>query len=182
MPMHWNYMGVVDSYGPKLQVLALFPIISAVILVLFQFLPKLDPNKENYPKFEKAWGVFQFAIIAFFGYIYFLTILVVQNPAVNMATWMMVGLGILFMVLGNYMGKIRKNYFVGIRFPWTIASEEVWNKTHRFGGKMFMLAGLLFLVNAYYGFDGGILLTLIITLALVAPVVYSYLLFRSTRK
>lgn len=112
MPTHWNYKGVVDNYSPKNQAIFMFPGITLFILVLFYFLPKLDPKRENYPKFEKAWEAFQFSLLGFFLYAYILTIMASLDKTINVGGYMMFGIGILFIILGNYMGKIRQNYFV----------------------------------------------------------------------
>ncbi len=177
MPTHWNYMWVADRFSPKTTALYMFPLIAFACLLLFQFLPKLDPKKDNYPKFEKAWEAFQFALLIFFAYAHILAILATLYP-VNMLRYMMFWLGVLFIVLGNYMGKIRRNYFVWIRLPWTIDNEDVWNKTHRFWWKMFMIWGLLFIANGMLNFNQIWVIGLFVGLVLVLPVIYSYLEFR----
>ena len=177
MPIHWNYMWVADNFASKEKAIFIFPWIAFILLLLLQILPKLDPKKENYPKFEKAWEAFQFALLIFFLYAYSLTIFATLYT-INMWQYMMFWLWILFMVLGNYMWKIRRNYFVGIRLPWTIDNEDVWNKTHRLWWKMFMLAGFLFLVNAFLNFNPAMVIIPIIFLILFFPIVYSYIIFK----
>lgn len=103
------------------------------MVILFQFLPKMDPKRENYPKFEKTWEIFQFSLLIFFAYAYFITIFAALDPSLNVNKSIMLGIGALFVIIGNYMGKIRKNYFIGFRLPWTLDNEEAWNKTHRLG-------------------------------------------------
>ena len=109
------------------------------MIVLFWFLPKLDPKKENYEKFGKAWEVFQFAIIGFTAYIHIISLIMAMHPEYSMSPFMFGGLGVFFIILGNFMGKIRRNYFVGIKTPWTIDNEEVWNKTTRLSGWLWVL-------------------------------------------
>jgi uncharacterized membrane protein len=87
------------------------------------------------------------------------------------------GVGLLFIVLGNYMGKVRKNFFIGIRTPWTLASDEVWSRTHRLGGRVFVLIGFFMFLNAFVRFPAQLLIWSIVVVALV-PVVYSYVLYR----
>ncbi|NDK08777.1 DUF1648 domain-containing protein, partial [Candidatus Gracilibacteria bacterium] len=181
VPIHWDFEGKPDRMGSKLMHLIMFPIISLGLVLLFSFLPKLDPKKENYDKFGTAWEIFQFSILGFFFYIYLVSIFIILNPEYNISTFMMAGVGVLFIVLGNYMGKIRQNYFVGIKLPWTLANEEVWNKTHRFGGKMFMLAGLMFIVNAYFLRQVVGVFVVAISLAVIAPIVYAYLVFKKIK-
>ncbi len=82
-----------------------------------------------------------------------------------------------FIVLGNYLGKVRKNFFIGIRTPWTLASDEVWNRTHRLGGWIFVLIGFFMFLNAFIRFSEGWLIGSIVVVALI-PIVYSYVLYR----
>jgi uncharacterized membrane protein len=182
MPIHWNMAGTADSFAPKAQALFIFPGIALAMLALFQFLPKIDPKKENYPKFEKTWEIIQFALLVFFAYVYGLVIWASLDPGMNMNRYAMLGIGTLFVILGNYMGKIRRNYFVGYKLPWTIDNDEVWNKTHRLGGKMFMLGGAAFIANAFLNLYLAAMTVVIVGVILVVPVVYSYVIFRKIRK
>ena len=109
-------------------------------------LPSLDPNKENYPKFAKTWETFQFAFLIFFGYTYIVSLCAALYPTIHVGTYIQSGIGVLFIILGNSLGKIRRNYFIGFKLPWTLSNDDIWNKTHRLGGKMFMLAGVIFLI------------------------------------
>ena len=182
MPIHWNMLGVADNFAPKSQAIYIFPGVVLFMLILFQFLPKIDPKRENYPKFEKTWEIFQFSILIFFAYMYVIIILAAMDPGINVNKYIMLWIGTLFVILGNYMGKIRKNYFVGFRLPWTIDNEEVWNKTHRLGWKMFMIGGLIFIANAFLNLYLIGMTILIISIILIIPIVYSYTIFRKLKK
>jgi len=179
VPTHWWIDGKPDQMWGKLGFIVMFPLMSLWLTLLFSFLPKLDPKKENYPKFEKSWEVFQFTILWFFAYIYSVSIYASLNSNVNMNQYMMIWMWLMFIILGNYMGKIRQNYFVGIKLPWTLANEEVWNKTHRLWGKMFMLAWLVFLANTFLLINTAWILWVLVTAILVVPVVYSYYIFKN---
>ncbi len=181
VPIHWDFEGKPDRMWSKLMHLLMFPVISLWLVLLFAFLPKLDPKKENYDKFWTAWEIFQFSILGFFFYIYLVSIFIILNPEYNISTFMMAWVWVLFIVLWNYMWKIRQNYFVGIKLPWTLANEEVWNKTHRFGGKMFMLAWFMFIVNAYFLRQVVGVFVVAISLAVIAPIVYAYLVFKKIK-
>jgi uncharacterized membrane protein len=138
----------------------------------------MDPRKERFKQFEKPWEVIQFILVLFFAYMFFVMLYIVVHPGVSMNPFMMMGMGILFVLLGNYMGKIRQNYTVGIRVPWTIDNEEVWNRTHRFGGWCFVFAGLLIMVNAYINWMPWLVFILATVLAGIVPIIYSYIIFR----
>lgn len=177
IPIHWDYRWVANSFAPKEKAVFLLPFFALGMLVLFQFLPKLDPKKDNYPKFAKAWEAFQISILIFFAYAYFLSILVNIYP-LDMQKYLMLGIWLLFVVLWNYMWKIRRNYFVWIRLPWTIENEEVWNKTHRFGWKMFMVSWVLFILDAFLKAKPGLVLIALLILSVFVPLVYSYIIYK----
>jgi uncharacterized membrane protein len=103
----------------------------------------------NYEKFSTTWEIMQYIFLLFFGYIFGVSIYAALHPAFDVAFAIMFGIGILFMILGNFMGKLRQNYFIGYKLPWTLNNEEVWNKTHRFAGKCMMFSGFIFVVNAW---------------------------------
>lgn len=181
VPIHWGFDGKPDRMWSKLMSLIMFPAISLLLVILFYYLPRFDPKKENYAKFWEIWEIFQFSILWFFAYIYFLSIFITLNPEYNMSKFVLFWLWALFLVLWNYMWKIRQNYFVGIKLPWTLANEEVWNKTHRFGWKMFMLAWILFMINAFFLRQTFLISGLAIWAALIAPIVYSYMIFKKIK-
>lgn len=177
LPTHWNFAGEADGFGPKEIYVWLFPGIGLGMLVLFWLLPKLDPKKEKYSKFADVWEIMQTVIVAYFAYMYFVSIYAAIVPDVNVSVYVLTGIGVLFIILGNFMGKIRQNYFIGIKTPWTIANEDVWNKTHRLGGWCFVLAGLIYIFQAFTGIITVWLFGFSIVLALLVPIFYSYAIF-----
>lgn len=180
LPIHWNIHGQVDNYAPKNQAVWMFPLITLAIYILFQFLPRLDPKKDKYKLFQKEWEIIQTAFIIFFGYMQFITFYVTLNKNVNMMPLMFIGLGSLFILLGNYLSKIRQNYFIGIKVPWTLSSEENWNKTHRYASWCFVIAGMLTLVEAYFLWFAPVIIFGSIMLASLLPIIYSYLLYKKS--
>jgi uncharacterized membrane protein len=143
--------GEPDSYGGKFEGLLLLPLIALGIYVLLLVLPRVDPRREHYARFQGAWTVLRTVIVAVFAGVYGVVVLWVKG--VHVDTFVVVGLmiGLLFMVLGNYMGKLRSTWFVGIRTPWTLSSEESWNKTHRLGGRLFFVFGLALAIGVPLG-------------------------------
>jgi len=177
LPTHWNMAGEVDGYGSKEIFVWLFPAIGLAMLILFWLLPKLDPRKEKYQKFAQVWEIMQTVLVGFFTYMYAVTLYAAMVPNVNVSVFVLVGIGVMFLILGNYMGKIRQNYFVGVKTPWTIDNEDVWNKTHRLAGWCFVLAGLLFIFQGLTGWVSGWLFGLAMVLAVVVPIIYSFVIF-----
>lgn len=182
MPKHRNIQGQVDTYWTKLSGVITLPLIVLAMIFLFLFLPKIDPKKANYPKFSKAWEILQFIIIGFMVYIYGVSLFVTLYPQYSINTLMLSWLGVVFILMGNYMGKIRHNFFVWIKTPWTIADETVWNKTHRLSWWLWVFGWLLFFLQAFIlKYIATTFVILLIILVLI-PVLYSYLLFKKDHK
>jgi uncharacterized membrane protein len=182
VPSHWNINGEIDAYLPKLTQIILFPCITLALAVLFQLISRIDPRKEKYVLFKKPWIVLQMSIVVFFAYLYFVTLYMAFYPLTPIIPFIFGGIGVLFVLLGNYLGKIKQNYFVGIKTPWTIDNEEVWNKTHRLGGWMFTVCGLIVFAEAFIQWQIVWVFIASVILTAIVPIVYSYLIFRKTKK
>ncbi|HAO65050.1 TPA: hypothetical protein DCQ44_03670 [Candidatus Taylorbacteria bacterium] len=182
VPIHWDINGEANNWGSREFGAFLLPVIIVAIYFLFGVLSKIDPRKERYVEFAKAYSIIKTSLMLVFSAIYIVTSLNVLGYAVPIIFWIPFIIGVLFIVLGNYFGKIRNNYFVGIRTPWTLANEEVWNKTHRLGGKLFIIGGvaMMFMGLIPATLRLPILVAIILLIALV-PMVYSYVLYRKTK-
>lgn len=148
VPIHWNAAGEVDGWSGKISAL-LLGLLPFGMTILFAALPKLDPKRENYQKHMKIYqpicGLF---VLFFIGMVWvvMLSALDFQLPVGGLIS---AGLGIVFIILGNFMPRIRLNYTFGIRLPWTLENETVWYKTHRVAGGWFMAAGVVFGVSGF---------------------------------
>lgn len=177
VPGHFNFKGEVDRYDSKSSLLftGALPLILYVMMIV---LPKIDPKRHSYAKHEKAYGIIKTIIVVFMILIHWTTILFSLGFNVKVGMIVRIGVGILFIILGNYMGQIRHNYFLGIKNPWTLANETVWRKTHRVGGIAFVASGLLLAFTAFL--NGTIAIVVFIaslTIAVVFPTIYSYIEF-----
>lgn len=182
MASHWNVAGEVDGYMPKFFGLFLMPIFSVGLFLLFIFVPKIDPLKQNIEKFRKYYDGFIILIIGFFFYVYILTIFWNLGFRFNMAQLMMPALGALFYYCGVLMENAKRNWFIGIRTPWTLSSEQVWDKTHKLGGKLFKIAGIITLFGIIlesYAFIFLIVPIIFISIYLIA---YSYFEYQKVGK
>lgn len=183
VPTHWNFKGQVDSYSGKAFAAFFFPILIAVMYLLFLVLPCIDPKKERYREFTKTYHLFKNVLVLFMVALYALTGLVGLGYNIRIDLAVPWSVGLLFIVLGIYMPKIKPNWFMGIRTPWTLSSEKVWAKTHKAGGKLFVLVGLIFLIMPFLG-ERLIFPVIIITILIfvLGTIVYSYLLYRQEEK
>src|SRR6266540_1592690 len=151
VPTHWNARGDANGFMPKPWGPFLLPLTMAFTYVLLVVLPRISPQGYRMDRFKAVFELMQASLLAFLFLLTVLALLAGIGVAVPMNRAIFAGLGLLFIVLGNFMGKVTKNFFVGIRTPWTLASDEVWLRTHRLGGKLFVLAGLAVLVSSLLG-------------------------------
>ena len=179
MASHWGFNDQVNGTVSRFWGAFLMPIISLAMLGLFILLPGIDPLKANIAKFREVFNAFIAVIIAFLLYIHVLTI--VWNlgfQGFRMSTAVIPGIGLLFVFAGLLMRRAKRNFFIGIRTPWTLSNDEVWDRTHRLGGTLFKIAAvvimLLTLVPAVAVYA---LLVLILGVA-VWLTIYSYLIYR----
>jgi uncharacterized membrane protein len=180
IPVHWNLQGEVDGYGGKFTGLLLMPLLTLGLYALFLVLPRFDPGGANYRTFAGAYNVIRVSLVVFMAALYTVTVLAAFGWPVNIGTFVSLAIGGLFVVLGNVMGKIRPNWFVGVRTPWTLSSKLSWTKTHRAAGWLFIVLGPLLALSGILRVEWFFFATLIAGgCGLVALVVYSYLVYRS---
>ena len=180
MPIHWNTAAQPDNYSSRLIGAFLLPAIMLGVYLLLLFLPRIDPKRANIERFSDTYTLVRIGIILFFAYIHGVVLYTVLNHQESLSTGFVAsGLGVLLMVIGNYMPRMRRNWFMGIRTPWTLSSDSVWRKTHRLGGKLFMLAGLLMLLTPLFDASSTVWIMMLVVLpAALVPIAYSYLLYQ----
>ena len=174
IPTHWNVAGEVDGWSSKSFAIFGLP----CILLAAQWLCMLgtlsDPKRENHP--DKILHLVLWIIPVISVLLFTLTYAVALGKEARVELILPVFIGLVFAIIGNYMPKCKQNYTIGIKIPWTLNSEENWNKTHRFAGRLWVICGLVIMLT---GFFGGFWIFLGITLLMVlAPFIYSYLLHR----
>jgi len=178
---HWNAQGEADGYTSKFMGLFLMPIIMVGIFIIFIVIPLIDPLKKNYKKFSGHYNTFVLFMILFLLYIHIISLLWNLEYRFNFTQAFLPALAILFFYIGIFLKKAKRNWFVGIRTPWTISNEKVWDKTHQLGGKLFKIAGILTLIGILFP-DYSIWFILIPILAFTTYlIVYSYLVYRKIK-
>jgi uncharacterized membrane protein len=179
---HWNAAGQADGYSSRFWGLFLLPIISVAFTLLLVFIPRLDPMKANIEHFKGYYYWFIVIFLLFFLYLHVLIIVFNLGYTLNMTLFLIPAFSALFYFIGVMISKAKRNYFIGIRTPWTLASDNVWDKTHALGGKLFKIAALISLIGLLFG-DLAIWFMLApVMLCSVFIVVYSYLIFRKETK
>ena len=147
MASHWNIRGQVDGYMSKFWGVFLMPLIALFTYLVFVLVPKIDPLKENVKKFRIYFDRFIILIIFFLFYVYLLSLSWNIGLRFDMGRLMMPALGILLYYSGVLIKNSKRNWFIGIKNPWTLSNDIVWTKTHNLGGNLFKLIG----VFAFFG-------------------------------
>ncbi|XMB85907.1 DUF1648 domain-containing protein [Mycoplasmatota bacterium WC44] len=180
IPMHWNMNGVVDRYGDKSSVFILLAM-AAFVYMLFPLLKKIDPKRANYEKFKNEYQIMRYSITVVLLIAYVLSILA-SFGKIDVGIILPIVIGVLFMVIGNYMSRVRQSFFIGIKTPWTLSSETVWNKTHRLGGYVFVIGGLLFFLAGVIQNTLFIMITNgLFSIGIIYTIYYSYKIYREEK-
>lgn len=183
VPSHWNVYGQIDGWVSKTFAVYFFPALTLVIYLLLSFFPLMDPRRKNIEKFSGIYFGFKLVTTAFLSGLYFLTLWAGLGHEVNVGRWVVWGIAVMFLYLGIVMPKLKHNYTIGIRFPWTLHSEVVWEKTHKLGGKLFIALAVLLAVAGVWPGEGAFCALLIgIFAVLIVLLLYSYLEYRKLNK
>lgn len=142
VPVHWNGAGEVDRFGGRFEALLLPALIGLGVYLLLLVLPRIDPGRENYPRFRRAYEVIRLAVLVALAGLHALLVLAARGRAPQMEVVVPILVGALLVVLGNVIGKVRPNWFFGFRTPWTLSSKAAWSRTNRLGGRGMLVAGL----------------------------------------
>jgi uncharacterized membrane protein len=181
VPMHWDAHGNVNGWGAKWMLLVIDPGVMLAILLIFSALPWLSPKQFEVNSFRATYLYIMVAAQAMLVYIHVLILAASLSWVFDVSRAVEGGACLLIALMGNVMGKVRRNFFVGIRTPWTIANEQVWNATHRFAARTFFAGGLLGLLAVIVGAPFWLPITAILIAAL-APVIYSLVFYKQLER
>lgn len=177
VPSHWNIKGEVDGYISKPWGVIILPLAAIFVFVVMRLIPVLSPKGYRTESFAGVLHIFQVTMVGFMSLVAILVLLAGSGVNVPINQVIFGALGLMFMVIGNYLGKTRKNFFLGIRTPWTLASDEVWGRTHRVAGRLFILLGVIMFSGVFFEVPVWLLLGMV-GVIVVVPVVYSYVVYR----
>lgn len=178
VPSHWNLRGKVDAYMSKFGGTFTAPLIMLGVVVLFLLIPKIDPLKENINKFKGYYYEFVvvFSILMLFMQVH--TLLWSIGTKLNINVFIPIITGALFYFAGILLEKAKRNWFIGIRTPWTLSSDAVWEKTHNLGSILFKISGILCLVGFFFQKFEIYFVILPLSFTAVYTVIYSYIAYR----
>jgi len=179
VPVHWNLKGQVNGYGSKFFGAFGLASINLGMYLLFIVLPYIDPKRKNYESFQSTYQYLKYLLILFLLGLEVTTLLIATGVVVNKPVFIQIMVSLLFILLGNVMGRFKHNYFVGIKTPWTLANEEVWRKTHRMAAPLWVIGGIINILLAVTGLNfNGIGFIIIMVTIVIVPIVYSYIIYQ----
>jgi len=176
---HWNVGGAADGFSSRATAVLIMPLVIIGLTGLFNVLPKLDPRRANYAKFIDTYWLIANAVLLFILIGHGMIIATGLGYPVKVDRFMPIGIGLLFIVLGNYLTRVEPNWFIGIRTPWTLSSDTVWRKTHRTGGWLMVVGGFVLAASVFLpqGAFPPLLIAAILIVAVI-PVAQSYVLWK----
>ncbi len=186
VPTHWNWNNQVDGYGSKLIPTLLMPVVALGIIGLFAALPALSPKGFEIDSFRPTVAVILLITVGLMSYLHGVILYATWNsvtggPAIDLGRILLGGIFGSFGIMGNFMGKIHKNFYIGVRLPWTLASDRVWNDTHRLAAWVWTGMGALGVGLLVLGANILILIALLVVSCMV-PAVYSFVHYRSLER
>jgi len=176
IPTHWDMSGQPNGWSNRVWGAWLIPIFLLGMWALVQVLPRIDPRGSNYAKFGGAFEAIIVAIMLFMLALHIVALRAALGHPMQMQRILPIGVGVLLIVIGNLLPRARPNWFVGIRTPWTLSSDRVWEKTHRFGGRVFVTGGLIITIASLLWVQAAHVVLFVVTILVASSVViYSYL-------
>ncbi|MBR5795732.1 MAG: SdpI family protein [Erysipelotrichaceae bacterium] len=173
VPIHWNIHGEIDGYASRFVAVIVLPLVLFVLHFVCAFATMMDPKHKNIS--DKIWML----ILSICPVLSILLMYMMVGSALGMEidvnAILPVFLGVMFVVIGNYLPKCKQSYTVGIKIPWTLNSEENWNKTHRFAGPCWVIGGIIVMFTGL--FENEILIMVIALIMVFAPIIYSYMYY-----
>lgn len=173
LPTHWNFQGQADDYGSKFHAMVTIQGFLVFMNLFLCFMLDNDPKNERQNNFLMTLSKMSMPIMMIV--IYVITILAGLGKDINTSVIISILMGILFIAIGNYMPKIKRNYTMGIKLPWTLNSDENWRRTHRFGGLCFIFMGLCFFATPFV--KSELIIIIPMAIVVVLPMIYSYYLY-----
>lgn len=179
VPIHFNFEGVAYDYGPKWINALLMPLIAVVLYFFLLLIPKIDPKKKI-STHQKPIAAIRILTTFFMIGIYVLLMLKSLDKNIDVGSFILVSVGFLIVICGNYMNSVKPNYFIGIRTPWTLENQQVWKKTHRISSRLWIFGGLCMMASTLITSETLLISVFISITAIIAivPIIYSYILFK----
>ncbi len=183
VPLHWNFKGEIDRFGEKTELLLIPILLPLLIYIIFLIVPKIDP-KNKISKMGNKYQHIKILLTTFMSILALFIIYSANKQSLTNPNYVVLLIGILYIIFGNYFKTIKANYFIGIRTPWTLENETVWKETHKLGGKMWFAGGIIVVISSLIlNKQPNFILFMIITgIITIIPIAYSYFKFKNLQK
>lgn len=183
VPLHWNFKGEIDRFGEKTELLLIPILLPLLIYIIFLIVPKIDP-KNKISKMGNKYQHIKILLTTFMSILALFIIYSANKQSLTNPNYVVLLIGILYIIFGNYFKTIKANYFIGIRTPWTLENETVWKETHKLGGKMWFVGGIIVVISSLIlNKQPNFILFMIITgIITIIPIAYSYFKFKNLQK
>jgi uncharacterized membrane protein len=178
VPSHWNLQGQVNGWQSRGSAAFLMPIVLLVLWGVMRGLPAIDPRRANYAKFQPTYDFVIGAVLTVVALIHLAVLGAALGAPISIHRVMPIALGVMLIAVGNQLPRARSNWWFGIRTPWTLSNERVWERTHRVGGYLMMAAGVAIVIGALVAELTGPLVVVCIAGAALGSVIYSYVAWR----
>ncbi len=179
---HWGINGNADGYSPKDFGLFLLPLLLTGVIILLYFLPKIDPLKKNINEFRTEYHTLIAVISGFFLYLQIVIIITNLGMNFDIRQLLVPAFAILIYSTGSLIKKAKRNFFIGIRTPWTISSDLVWEKTHNKAGKLYKASAILCLIGLFIPETAFFFMIVPLLLASLGVIIYSYIEYKKENK
>lgn len=177
VPTHWNAAGKIDQYGSKWTALVLMPCFMVGMILLALALPIISPEKFKIDSFRSTYNYIMVLVIAMFAVLHIVILEATLNGSFPLGRLIPAVIFAFFALMGNVLGKVRRNFFMGIRTPWTLADERVWDQTHRLAARIWTVGGAVGVILVLIGVPFGVWIAGLMAIALW-PVVMSYVIYQ----
>lgn len=173
LPTHWNFQGQADKYSSRFDAMVFTQVFLAIMNIFLCFMVDNDPRNKKQNNFVMTLSKLAMPLIMLVVYV--ITVMVGLGREIRVSVVIPLFLGILIIAIGNYLPKIKRNYTMGIKLPWTLNSDENWRRTHRFGGLCFIFMGLCFFATPFV--KSELIIIIAMAIVVVLPAIYSYYLY-----
>lgn len=175
LPTHWGFNNKIDGYSSKFTTLITTPLLLIFLNIFSCFMLDNDPKNKDKNNFVITIGKATIPLVMLITFV--ISVFYGLGKEINVMVIISIFVGFLLILIGNYLPKTKRNYTVGIKLPWTLNSDENWNKTHRLAGYFFILGGIFFLLTPFIGNEYLIFLTFMIIV--IIPAIYSFYLYKN---
>ncbi len=182
VPTHWNVQGEVDGYMSKFGGTFTAPFIMLGLVVILLLIPKIDPLKENINKFKDYYYGFIVVFLIFMLLVQLHTLLWGIGIKISVNFFLPIITGVLFYFTGILLEKAKRNWFIGIRTPWTLSSDVVWDKTHKIGALLFKICGVIAIIGALFPKYSVFFILIPLVITSIYLLIYSYVDYQKEGK